>query len=212
MRWINFFSLYFPVYFRHINRSLLLPFLDWKKNQILVIYQWHHSEIAIEAPSKKFLLRVLQLGSGSGVDRVLRGDCCQQLTFPMLSWQIQSGKFTSSTSPKDRGWNSSLAMEFLGDTHHRMTQTPKTFLFPFQHLYVWLVDKILPDLRRGNKVKCAGQLSWLRCHCLFIVICQDWCVSRTKQAPVWKGCLMKETSFSFIVCLCASRGCVYLES
>lgn len=105
-----------------------------------------------------------------------------------------------------------LPMEFLGDTHHRMTQTPKTFLFPFQHLYVWLVDKILPDLRRGNKVKCAGQLSWLRCHCLFIVICQDWCVSRTKQAPVWKGCLMKETSFSFIVCLCASRGCVYLES
>lgn len=130
MRWINFFSLYFPVYFRHINRSLLLPFLDWKKTQILVIYQWHHSEIAIEAPSKKFLLRVLQLGSGSGVDRVLRGDCCQQLTFPMLSWQIQSGKFTSSTSPKDCGWNSSLA-HGISWLHPPQNDTnPKNFPVP----------------------------------------------------------------------------------
>lgn len=65
-----------------------------------------------------------------------------------------------------------------------------------------------------NEVKCAGQLCWLRCHCcsLFIVVCQDWWVSRTKQALVLKGCLMKETSFNFILCLHATRGSVYLES
>lgn len=138
----------------------------------------------------------------------------------------QSGKFTSSkTSPKPRRMkfkHCPRVVQHCNTLHSTSTRNSAIDTcpedLPIEGEVKWKArlysGQNTSVLEERNKVKCLRWLCWLHCYCcyLFILVCQDLWLFRTKQALVLKGCLTKGTSFNFIPPFHAIRGYVYLES